>query len=304
VTRSLARRVEEFSGAFDVARPIWDRRQGLCIDYRFLSSKPFDALMFFTLYAHERPFANPRYPVAHRIAILKAIGASDAKGASVNRKHARRYCEPGFAQAVWKEFKTLLTQDEGKEEARKTLKNLKKYTRGPVLGILKMLTDERQPNIVVLLTSMKLREAYELLNHIDWIGHKIAALFLRDVRGYCGGWPQAEEGDLFCLQPVDRWVGRLAVKCWEDLKEEKNPEKMAREIVKRCGKEGVDPIRFNKGAWLLGAHSQKLCGFFNIRTTMRLSDMGTLIDRFDPSMLKKAIETLGKAENAAEVYSP
>jgi len=65
-------------------------------------------------------------------------------------------------------------------------------------------------------------------------------------------------------------------------------------------------MAFNKGAWLLGAHFQKLCGFFNIETMMRLSDTGALtteaIYRFDPGIVKKAIETLGKAESAGEIY--
>ena len=298
----LAAKIQEFSAAFDTARRIWDSREGLYIDYQSLDSKPFDAIMFFTMYAHERPFSNPRYPVAHRMAILRSISASDAKEPGVNDKFASKYCEPGFADAVWNEFKTLLRIADKREETRK---RMEKYTSGPVRTILEKLRENMEPNIVVLLTLMTLREAYEFLKKIDGISHKIAALFLRDVRSYFGGWQDAEESD-YCVQPVDRWVKELAAMCWSDVDTNQNSEKIARDIVRRCRKQGIDPIAFNKGAWLVGAHFQKLCSFFNIETTRRLSDTGTLaveaIHRFDPNILRKAVETLGKAETAGEIY--
>lgn len=299
----LAVKVQEFSAAFDVARRVWDSREGLHIDYLFLDSKPFDAIMFFTMYAHERPFSNPRYPVAHRIAILRNIGASDVKEPSVNDKFANKYREPGFPNAVWNDFKTLLRIADRDEETRN---RMEKYTKGPVRIILEKLKKNKEPNIIALLTSKTLREAYEFLKGIDGIGHKIAALFLRDARSYFGGWHDAKESDLYCVQPVDRWVRELAAMCWSDVDTEQNVEKVARDIVERCREQGIDPIAFNKGAWFVGAHFQKLCGFFNIETTLRLSDTGTLtteaIQRLDPSIVKKAIETVGKGESAGEIY--
>ncbi|MFW6118150.1 MAG: hypothetical protein ACOC6R_01480 [Chloroflexota bacterium] len=302
MNHELAIKVQEFSVAFDAARRIWDSREGLNIDYQFLDSKPFDAIMFFTMYAHERPFSNPRYPVAHRMAILRNIGASDAKEPSVNDKFANKYSEPGFPDAVWNEFKTLLRIADRDEETRK---RMERYTKGSVQTILEKLKENDEPNIIVLLTSMRLEEAYEFLKKIDGISHKIAALFLRDVRSYFGGWHDTEESG-YCVQPVDRWVRELAAMCWSDVDIDQNPERIARDIVRRCRKQGINPIAFNKGAWFVGAHFQKLCSFFNIETTRRLSDTGTLtreaIHRFDPNVIKKAIETLGKAESAGEIY--
>ncbi|MBU2009131.1 MAG: hypothetical protein KJ624_04725 [Chloroflexi bacterium] len=299
----LAEKIQEFSSTFDAARRVWDRRAGLTIDYQALGSKPFDAMMFFTMYAHERPFSNPRYPVAHRIAILKSIGASDTRDPGVNAKFANKYDEPGFPQAVWSDFKRLLGVANRDEETRE---RMEKYTKGPVYAILEKLRDEEEPNVVTFLTSMTLRDAYEFLKRIDGIGHKIAALFLRDARSYFGGWHNAENSDLCCVQPVDRWVRELAKKCWSNVNTSQDAEKIAGEIVRHCLEQEIDPIAFNKGAWLLGAHFQKLCGFFNIETTMRLSDTGTLnyeaMDRFAPSVLRKAIEALGKAEDTGEVY--
>jgi hypothetical protein len=299
---SLAINFRDFSVAFDAARRVWDSREGLYIDYQSLDSKPFDAISFFTMYAHERPFSNPRYAIAHRMAILRNIGAIDAREPGVNDKFANKYCEPGFPEAVWKDFKELLRIADRDKETRK---RMAKYTKGPVRTILETLKENRKPSIVALLRSMTLRQAYELLKKIDGIGHKIAALFLRDVHSYSGGWHNAEESE-YCLQPVDRWVGKLAAMCWRDIDPRSNPEKMAKDIVIRCRKQGIDPIAFNKGAWFVGAHFQKLCSFSNIETTERLSDTGTLspeaILRFDPHKVKKAIETLNKAERAGKIY--
>lgn len=296
----LVLKIQEFSFAFDSARRIWDKREGLSIDYQFLDSKPFDAIMFFTMYAHERPFSNPRYPVAHRIAILKNIGASDAKEPGVNDKFSNKCRQPEFPEEVWDDFKTLLRIAERDEKTRKTME---KYTKGPVSTILEKLN--QQPNIIALLTSMTLREAYEFLKKIDGISHKIAALFLRDVYSYFGGWHDTEESG-YCLQPVDRWVRELAAMCWNDVNTDRNPEEIARDIVRRCRNQGIDPIAFNKGAWFVGANFQKLCNFFNIETTRRLSATGALaeetIHRFDANIVKKAIETVGKAESAGEIY--
>lgn len=300
---NLATKVQEFSAAFDAARQIWDIREGLHIDYQFLDSKPFDAIMFFTMYAHERPFSNPRYPVAHRIAILKTIGASDARETGVNDKFASKYYESTFAEAVWNEFKKLLRIEQRDEKTRKVME---KYTEGSVRTILEKLRENGEPNIINLLTSKTLKEAYEFLKELDGISHKIAALFLRDARSYFGGWDDAEDSDLYCVQPVDRWVKELAAMCWGDVDTSQNVEKVAIAIVKRCRDEGIDPIAFNKGAWFIGAHFQKLCSFFKIETTIRLSDTGALttnaIYRFAPEIIKKAIETLGASEAAGEIY--
>ena len=301
MNEELVLKIQEFSAVFDTARRIWDTREGLSIDYQRLDSKPFDAIMFFTMYAHERPFSNPRYPVAHRIAILKNIGASDANQNNVNDVFSIKCREPGFPSAVWNDFKELLTIDERDKE--KTRRTIEKYTKGSVSTILEKLNE--QSSIVALLTSMRLREAYEFLKKIDGISHKIAALFLRDISSYYGGWDNADEKDLYCLQPVDRWVKELAKMCWDDVID-KEPEKMAKDILTRFQNKRKDSIDFNKGAWFVGAHFQKLCNFSNIETTMRLSLKGGLTEgtilKFDANDVNKAIGTLGMAESNREIY--
>lgn len=293
-------KVAEFSKAFSATGRIWEARDGLCIDYPALDKKPFDAIMFFTKYAHERPFTNPRHPIAHRISILKAIGVSDAKDPSANDKFAAKYCEPGFAEKVWDEFALLMKIADKHKETRKTIE---KYTQGPVQTILEKLKEAEQPSIVALLTSKPLEEAYRFLKKIDGISHKIAALFLRDVSCSFGGWDKPERRHFYCLQPVDRWVRVVAERCWENIAGIKDVEKVAKAIVECCRVQGIDPIDFNKGAWFLGANFQKLCGFFRIDTTMRLPDLNTrAIEKFDLAELERAIETLGRAKSPERIY--
>lgn len=54
------------------------------------------------------------------------------------------------------------------------------------------------------------------------------------------------------LQPIDVWVERVAraaglPEVW--------PDELAGAIVAACDQAGVDPIRFNQGAWYVGFHA-------------------------------------------------
>lgn len=291
----MASKVQEFGGCFDVARPIWDRREGVQVNYQLLESRPFDALMFFTMYAHERPQADPRYPVAHRMAVLRAIGVSDATEANVNEQFANRFRkDKGFPEAVWSEFEKCLKMDDRVPK--------ESYTVGPVRRVLEKLQEAGEPNLVVLLRSKKLKEAYNFLLGIHGgIGHKIAALFLRDVWGYAGPWPNTPESDLYCVQPVDRWVEFWARKCWPAVDWPQNREEVARLIVGRCLADRIDTVAFNKGAWFVGAHFQKLCGFFNIPIAKRLSYTEAVAD-FDPGIVRQAIAALLSSETSCRTF--
>jgi len=195
MNRSLAHKLAEFGRCFNAAKPVWDRRHGLPIDriddYRQLVNKPLEALMLFTTVAHERPYASPKYPVAHRMAILKAIGASDIRNTGVNKKFSEKLLSDGnFPDEVWRDFKELAEIETKRDEQQSNKQNIKeKYTKGPVVRILQELKAKREPNLILYLQSKKLEDAYNFLKdkkQIGGIGHKIAALFLRDVWDYVG----------------------------------------------------------------------------------------------------------------------
>lgn len=305
----LAHRLSEFGRCFDAAKPIWDRRHGLHIktldDYRKLVNKPLDALMLFTTAAHERPYASPQFPIAHRLAIIKAIGASDIQEPNVNKKFSEKLLNyNNFPGQVWSEFKKLAKIEE--KAANQATKE--SYTKGPVLKILDVLKAARQPNIILYLQSKKLKNAYEFLkdkNQIGGIGHKIAALFLRDIWDYVGKggqWVNTPPTDKYCIQPVDRWVKMWAEKCWSD-DWPQSVEKYAEPIIGRCKAEGVDPMNFNKGAWFVGSHFQNICSFCGVKASDRLSYTADIVDQFDPNKVEQAIKTLSSLEAGGQVFS-
>ena len=160
------------------------------------------------------------------IALVCANSNLRVVGIDVNDKFSIKCRESKFPSAVWSDFKNILGIDQRNVITRKVIE---KYTKGSVFTILENL--DEQPSIVALLTSMKLRDAYEFLKRLDGISHKIAALFLRDISSYFGGWRDVEEKDLYCLHPVDRWVKELAKICWNDLKD-KEPEKIAKDVLR------------------------------------------------------------------------
>jgi hypothetical protein len=92
---------------------------------------------------------------------------------------------------------------------------------------------------------------YKELDDIWQIGPKVAAFFLRDLVAVLDLQARLKPADYRLLQPVDTWVEKIARK----LNIQPGPDGLAAAIAETCQREGVDPIRFNQGAWYLGAHS-------------------------------------------------
>jgi hypothetical protein len=294
MNKHLASKVEQFGQCFTSARPVWDDREGVHIDYNCLESKPFDALMFFTMYAHERPQANPRYKFAHRMAILKTIGLRQITP-NVN-EHFRDTFErkKDFAHRVWQAFEICLSTDD-------TIPN-ETYTKGAVRLVLEKMKSESQPNIVLWLRSKKLQDAYHTLSRLGGgIGIKIAALFLRDIWRFVGEWSNYDKSELYCIQPVDIWVERWAKRCWPEIEWPNNREKIAKRICKACQEDGIDPVSFNMGAWLIGSHFQRLCSFFQVPMLDRFDYRATL-NIFDPTIVNQAIQYLAISEGDRKMF--
>jgi len=296
MSESLPSKVERFGQCFGAARPVWDRREGVRIDYDALESNPFDALMFLTMYAHERPQANPRYKFAHRMAVLRTIGVSGIMPDTNERFHHSFETDDNFALAVWQNFAQCLG-----EEDTKAVPN-ERYTKGAVRLILERLKEGSEPNVVRWLRSKKLGDAYYTLSRLGGgIGHKIAALFLRDIWYFVGEWPTYDNTRLFCTQPVDIWVERWARRCWPGIEWPSDREKSAKLIVECCGKDKINPILFNMGAWFVGSHFQRLCSFFQIPMLQRFDYIGAL-DIFDPALVNQGISNLERYEGNGQIF--
>lgn len=292
----LASKVEQFGQCFKAARPVWDGREGVHIDYDALESKPFDALMFFTMYAHERPQANPRYKVAHRMAVLRTIGVIDTTP-DVNERFRHTFeRNGGFALAVWQNFRQCLSEDDTNPMLNET------YTKGAVRLILERLKKESQPNVVFWLRSKELEDAYYTLSRLGGgIGHKIAALFLRDVWYFVGEWSSYDKTNLFCIQPVDIWVERWARRCWPGINWPGDREKTAKLITECCRGDGINPVLFNMGAWFIGSHFQRLCSFFQVPVSHRFDYQGAL-DTFDSALVNRGIRNLASSEGNGQTF--
>jgi len=92
---------------------------------------------------------------------------------------------------------------------------------------------------------------YRELDGIRQIGPKIAAVFLRDTVAVLNLQQHLGAEHFRLLQPVDTWVRQIAGR----LNIEPGQHGLAAALAQACQEAGVDPIRFNQGAWYLGAHS-------------------------------------------------
>ena len=252
---SLAQVLESFGKCYDEAHSIWVKRVGLSSDHRELLDSPIDSLLYFTRYAHERAGRNPRFPMYHRIAIKEAY-----------YKDGLDIMSPDFPNSVWERFKKQTPYDEKKGRHKAN----EKLTKGPVMEILVELQKSNEPNLIrLLLRGMSLKEAHKWLTDIDGIGNKVASLFLRDMWYFIGKWPDTPTRDHKFLQPIDVWVRSLSERAFpaswpgDDLR-------FAEQLVNRCRSSAINHIEFNKGAWFVGSHLDRLCDFFAVPETQRI----------------------------------
>lgn len=115
--------------------------------------------------------------------------------------------------------------------------------RGRILNIAAYAASE--------VDSGKTSSVYRELRGIRQIGPKIAAFFLRELVTALELQPRVVASDYKYLQPVDTWVKRVADK----LGIKSDDADLSKALVEACQHANVDPIRFNQGAWYLGARS-------------------------------------------------
>lgn len=86
------------------------------------------------------------------------------------------------------------------------------------------------------------------------VGPKIAALYLRDVVSLFELEDKVPAESLYCLQPVDVWVRKLANKI-QITDKHGDDLHIQKAFVALCQSQGVSPILFNQGAWYVGYKS-------------------------------------------------
>jgi thermostable 8-oxoguanine DNA glycosylase len=131
--------------------------------------------------------------------------------------------------------------------------------RKMVIESIKFLRSIKDNNIVkyclLAIKDRKTVEVYNELINIHGIGPKLASFFLRDLCFLYRIEPATKE-ELICVQPVDTWVRKVAVRlgipgCTPDKHEAQTVEP----IVSFCTKHKISPLKFNCGAWYAGALS-------------------------------------------------
>jgi len=126
------------------------------------------------------------------------------------------------------------------------------------LGFINKLEDLNIVNYAVTnIRKGQTAEIFKELLSICSVGDKIASFFLRDVASVFELEPVLTASDYVYLQPVDTWVRQVLEKTGI-LAESYNDSKLKQlkqMVVDHCLKYNVSPIRFNQGAWYVGANA-------------------------------------------------
>lgn len=277
---SLGQKLCEFAPCYDLAHKIWMRRVGLTKSERELVSDAYGAMIFYTAYVHERQGSNPRFPLYHREALRRALNEKKFDYVLLS--------DTSFPDKVWNHFLSFAQP-----------KPNKKITEGVVYQILNKMRDEQQPNLISLLRTKSLLGAFKWLNEVRGIGPKLASLFLRDIWSFIEAWENTPKENMFCLQPIDRWIIFWSRKCWPDaywssnkirIESDGAKIKFAKVLTSKCLSSEIDPVSFNKGAWFAGSHFEQLSRFCNIPEERQI-DMSKCVLAFTP---KKVLEGIKK----------
>ena len=284
--QNIAKKIENFSTPFKEATKIWRLYYGLPENFNEIKNNSFYAIQYYVGMVHERAGKNPEFPKYHITAIKEVLGKRNFDNVIINDKN--------FPDNVWRKFEYLTR---GKPN--------KKITEGVVKEILKIMQGEKEPNIIKLLAKKDIDSARKFLRDIRGIGYKLSAFIMRDFYDFFGCWKDDIRNDpykYYHLQPVDRWVRRISELIW-DTNLTGSPDKIAKEIVNHCLRDNVNPVRFNQGAWFVGAYFNYLCSFYNIPIEKRIiDDLGNIIKRFNPNDVSVGIRNYSKYLKNREIF--
>lgn len=269
---SLPRILEKFSQNYDLAQKMWFKKAFVIIDPTQLLNDSLNAILFFTGFAHERSGRNPRFSLYHRVAIKKALKNRSFDDVLLNNSY--------FPSDVWKEFKGMAEKPN------------ERITKGVVKNILEKMMIKKEPNIVSIVSKQPVIDSYLWLKGIRGIGPKIASLFLRDVESLIRPWKNIPQQNLYCLQPIDRWVRFWSKECWpnQTWPKEYQVESWAKKVVNLCTQNNINPQKFNNGAWFVGSHFDDLCCYFNVPEFDRINLPNCVVKYFKANKVFPAIK--------------
>lgn len=94
----------------------------------------------------------------------------------------------------------------------------------------------------------------ELKENIHQVGNKVSSFYLRDLITIFSLDKYLLKDDYVFLMPIDTQVKKFALKTRIITNEKEKDANIRQKIVDYCIKFKVNPLRFNQGAWFLGAH--------------------------------------------------
>jgi hypothetical protein len=141
------------------------------------------------------------------------------------------------------------------DERLKTASVPKRLDRLMVMASLTFASSLPDGNIIAYslarITAGEMDDHFDEFDALPSIGEKVASFYLRDLDFLFDLAEYIPEGGHLLMQPIDTWVAQLAVRMGIIATKENTPGNRRR-IVKACRQAGVDPNRFNVGAWWVG----------------------------------------------------
>ena len=94
---NISKKFSEFGKCYQIFHKNNIHRIGLPKDINGIKSNPLSAIMYFTMFAHERQGANPDFSKFHRVSIIKGLNGKDFSYEVMNNDN--------YPETVWDIFK-------------------------------------------------------------------------------------------------------------------------------------------------------------------------------------------------------
>jgi len=130
------------------------------------------------------------------------------------------------------------------------------------LKFIKQLPDYNITTYIIRKLKENEQQAYDELDNINYIGDKIATLYLRELCWMFDIKPK----DYTLIFPIDTWVRQIINRLkilnnrelsLTELKKVKESE-IKRKAIDICLKNEINPLKFNAGVWYIGTHSLEI----------------------------------------------
>jgi hypothetical protein len=174
----------------------------------------------------------------------RALGVIDAALASTQIDALRTLTQGG------------LVEDGPLDGQLKTAGLPKRYDRLMVIESLNFVSGLPDANIVAYslehITGGQMDELFDELDALPSVGEKVVSFYLRDLDFLFDLAAYIPEQGYLSMQPIDTWVSAIAGRIGIIATKE-NSRVNRRRIVNACQQAGVNPNRFNVGAWWVGS---------------------------------------------------